>query len=421
MTTEFKKFLTDTNKKFTELNKNSKPVISNKGLAELKALNINPSEKVHVTLPSGIDELGGFIPSKHMQGLNGKAAAVALAGGDYFAAITFLCEGVRTKAFYMDPATGGRYGALVNTHPGITLKFQTNDEIKRIFQASSISPMTNHIIDNVRSGTISPQMRNATLQIDDYYKMFRQIEGKYAKGAESALLHHMKTNPYAKELLKTKSQAEVLKEIKSGLPPASYSVLQQLSYKYGPGKVKSFSGLVQGSISAALDEKNRDEHLVNGAKHIVYQYMNSKKQWVQDTRVMGLHRLFFTAGERFSKDLNYKLVTGQALSGSELALVKDVASKAGVGNLVGNNGVLNIPDATKESVKSKSSEDLKLNTDLANKGVTSVNFNFKPQAIDGGGERKEKSIVNTEAIKEKPAKQPKLTGRGLNSMMNGDF
>lgn len=318
-----------------------------------------------------------FIPQHLTKTLIGKAAGYALTKGDYFGAITFLCEGVYPKAFYYDPATGGTRGTLVNTHPGITLSLQPDNTIRGIFVNTSLRHMTEEIVDKAKYNRgISSNMANARLQVSDYYHMFQKIEGKYSQGAYKALEGRLAGHPLAKPLLaKGMSKAEVMEQMQSELSPASYSVLQQLAYKYGNGGIKRFGKLLDATISAGLDPDNQEKHLAQGAKHIVYQYMNSKKQWIQDTRVMNIHRLFFLSGEKFSPELNLKLITGSKLDKSEEELVSKVAKKAGVPNII-KDGRLDLPDGTIDTVKQANPP--KLNTAAINKGVTTVNQNFKP-------------------------------------------
>lgn len=354
--------------------------------------NIKDDEIVSLNL--GKYENSKFIPQSLAKTLIGKAAGYALTKGDYFGAITFLCEGVYPKAFYYDPATGGTRGTLVNTHPGITLSLQSEKTIRGIFSNTSLKDMTDEIVyKSLKNKGISPNMANARLQVSDYYHMFQKIEGGYSKGAYDALSGRLSSHPMAKKLLNSgMSKSEVMEQIQSELPPAAYSVLQQLAYKYGNGGIKRFGKLLDHTISAGLDPDNQDQHLANGSKFIVYQYMNSKKQWVQDTRVMNIHRLFYTAGEKFSPELNLKLITGSKLDPLENDIVKNVAKKAGVPNII-KDGQLDLPDGNAESKKYSGTEKIKLNTNTINKGVSVVNQNFKP--IDVEPPKQESKVENT--------------------------
>lgn len=343
---------------------------------------LNPSEIVDIDL--GKYANSKFIPQHLTKTLIGKAAGYALTKGDYFGAITFLCEGVYPKAFYYDPASGGRRGTLVNTHPGITLSLQPENTIRGIFANTSLRDMTDEIVAKSlgkgASKGISGNMASARLQVSDYYHMFQRIEGTYSKGTYNALAGRLSSHPMAKQLLaKGMDKAEVMEEIQSNLSPASYSVLQQLAYKYGNGGIKKFGKLLDYTINAALNPDNADKHLANGAKHIVYQYMNGKKQWVQDTRVMNIHRLFFLSGEKFSPEMNLKLITGGKLDADEEKIVKEVAKKAGVSSII-KDGKLDLPDSTPES--KKHSVTPKFNEAAIRKGTTVVNQDFKPVDIE---------------------------------------
>jgi hypothetical protein len=318
-----------------------------------------------------------FIPQHLLKSQTGQAAKYAISRGDYFAGITFLCEGVRPNAFYFDPASGGKYGTLINTHPGITLPFQKDHEIRAMFKGTSIAGITEEIIAGVRSGKMTTNMKQARLQTSDYYNMFRVVEAKYTRGADEALKKRLAHVPESKALLaQGKSLNDVLNTVKQQLPAPSYSVLQQLSYKYGTRGINRFTKLLDSSIKAALDPANREQHLANGSKHIVYHYVNSKKQVIQDTRVMNIHRLFYTAGAKFSNELNMKLSSNETLTAQEEQLVNNVAKQAGIPPVI-KNGKLDLPDGTKETIKSSKSEEVVLDTKAIEKGIAMVDNNFK--------------------------------------------
>ena len=337
-----------------------------------KKFNIDPNEVVQ----QNINKDSKFIPQSMLKGLTGRASAYAMSQGDYFGGITFLAEGVRTSAFYFDPASGAKgKGVLINTHPGITLKYQTDTEIRKMFGGTSISNMTEEILSGVKRGQMSSNMKQAELRVGDYYQMFKQVQDKYSAGANNALLGMMDKNTHAKAMMATgKSKQEVLREVKENLPVTSYAVLQHLSYKYGPGGIKKFTNLLNHSISAGLDVANQESHLERGAKNIVYHYRDKNNTLHQDTRAMDIHRLFYTAGVKFSPSLNLKIATNSDLNPNEERLVNQVANKAGLGN-ISKNGKLDFPDGT---ARNSETDNLKLDFDRANKGLNNVNQNFKP-------------------------------------------
>ena len=180
--------------------------------------NINPNASVPVDL-GNVKGDSKFIPQHMLKGLTGQAAGYAISRGDYFGGVTFLSEGVRSNAFYFDPASGAKgKGTLVNTHPGITLTYQTDKEIRNMFGNTSLSPLTEEILRSVRGGTISPNMRNSHLRVGDYYNMFKHVQDKYTAGANNALMGVMQNNPFAKSMLaQGKTKQETLINIKENL------------------------------------------------------------------------------------------------------------------------------------------------------------------------------------------------------------
>lgn len=325
-----------------------------------------------------------FIPQSLVNTLIGKTAGYALTKGDHFGAITFLCEGVYPQAFYYDPASGGKRGILVNTHPGITLSLQREGTIRKIFSNTSLAGMTDEIVSKSIGNNrgISPNMKAAKLKISDYYNMFKMIQGNYSDGVKNALKARFNQHPLAEKLIKQGfTKDNILTKIQSSLPPSAYAVLQQLAYKYGTGGIKHFGKLLDNAINAGLDPEHQDAHLANGAKYIVYQYMNKNKQWVQDTRVMNIHRLFFTSGQKFSPELNLKLITGKTLDEKEENIVKNVAQKAGVSSIV-KNGKLDLPDSTLDTIKQSNPDNIHFNTNAINKGVTTVEQHYISKPVD---------------------------------------
>ena len=101
----------------------------------------------------------------------------------------------------------------------------------------------------------------------------------------------------------------------------------------------------------------------------------------QDTRVMNIHRLFYTAGVKFKPELNLKIATNQTLTEEETKLVNSVAQTAGLGKLV-KDGHVKFPDGTISSTKNSQSEKYQLDIDAANKGIAKVNQDFKPIKIE---------------------------------------
>lgn len=381
-----------------------------------KKYQINPNEIIDDKLPANFKGDSKFIPQSMLKGLTGQAAAYAVSKGDYFGGVTFLSEGVRSKAFYFDPASGSRgKGVLINTHPGITLPYQSESEIRKIFGNTSLSPMTDEIIRGVKHGQMTNNMRQAQLRVGDYYNMFKHVQDKYSAGAHNALLGVISQNPFAKELLSEgKSKQEVLKEVKENLPVTSYAVLQHLAYKYGNGGIKKFTSLLNATISAGLDTENQEEHLAKGAKHIVYHYRDGKNTLHQDTRVMNIHRLFYTAGVRFSPELNMKIVGNKELTQEEEKLVNEVSKEAGLGKLV-DKGKIKLPDGTINSTKNSKSDKMELEVESANKGISTVNQNFKPipkvEKIEVD-DIKPKNDNTVEINKPKPSPKPKSDSGG---------
>ena len=339
----------------------------------LRQFNINPHESISTTNLNGYKAESGFIPQNMLRGLTGKASAYAIANGDYFGGITFLAEGVRSNAFYFDPASGSRKGILINTHPGITLKYQSAEEMRRMFGHTSIRNMTEEIIQASRNGQMTSRMRSAQLVVADYYNMFKEINRKYSRGADIALREHLDRNSYAKALMaQGLNRNDIMTRIKQNLPAPSYAVLQHLSYKYGEGGIKRFHNLLDKSISAALDLPNQDKHLQDGARFIVYHYRNKNNQLIQDTRAMNIHRLFYTSGVKFSPELNMKLVTGGQLDNNEQTLVNSVAKSAGVDDIVKNG---RISDFGSGSPRNSITDEYKLEQDGP---VQKVNQSYKP-------------------------------------------
>ena len=247
-----------------------------------------------------------------------------------------------------------------------------------MFGNTSLAGMTEEILRGVRNGQMSSNMKNAHLRVGDYYNMFKHVQDKYTAGANGALLGVMNKNPFAQKLLaEGHSKQEVLRTVKEQLPVTSYAVLQHLAYKYGNGGIKRFTNLLNHTISAGLDTANQEKHLADGAKYIVYHYRDGKNVLHQDTRVMNIHRLFYTAGVKFSPELNMKIISNQELNATETQLVNSVATSAGLGKLV-QNGKINLPDGDASSTKNSRSEKFTLDIDAANKGIVTVNQNFKP-------------------------------------------
>lgn len=366
---------------------------------------IKPDSVVNVNL-GNVRGDAKFIPQHMLQGLTGQAAGYAVSRGDYFGGITFLAEAVRSNAFYFDPASGSKgKGTLINTHPGITLSYQSDKEIRNMFGNTSLAGMTEEILRSVRNGKMSANMQNAHLRVGDYYNMFKHVQDKYTAGANNALMGVIGKNPFAQKLLaEGRSKQEILRTVKENLPVTSYAVLQHLAYKYGNGGIKRFTNLLNHTISAGLDTENQEKHLANGAKYIVYHFRDSNNVLHQDTRVMNIHRLFYTAGVKFSPELNMKIVSNQELNATETQLVNSVATSAGLGKLV-QNGQINLPDGDASSTKNSRSEKFALDTDAANKGLGIVNQNFKPiQPLVEKPKHHENSIVNKPAVSQpKPA------------------
>lgn len=360
----------------------------------LRQFNINPNEKIPTTNLQGYKPDAGFIPQSMLRGLTGRASAYAISQGDYFGGITFLAEGVRSNAFYFDPASGSRgKGILINTHPGITLPYQKDHEIRKMFGRTTLAGMTDEIINGVKRGQITPNMRNAQLVISDYYNMFNDINQKYSVGADNALKGRLNNNRFAKELMNNGMSAnDVMREIKRNLPAPSYAVLQHLSYKYGPGGIKRFGSLLDHSISAALDKDNQEQHLANGVKHIVYHYRNSRNELIQDTRAMNIHRLFYTSGVRFSPELNMKLVTGGNLNAQEQATVNDVAKQAGLGQIVKNGRMEDFKDGP---ARNSRTDEYKLDENAIRRGIAVVDQNFKPIPLSDNNDNKPVRTVST--------------------------
>ena len=357
----------------------------------------------------------GFIPQSMLKNLIGRATAYAISKGDYFAGITFLCEGVFPKAFYYDPASGSKgKGTLINTHPGITLKYQKAGEIRQMFANTSIGHMKDEIVSTVQAGTrMTANMDKARLSASDFYNMFDIIRDKYSKGADDALISRFKSHPLAVQKLNSgMSSRQLLTEIKKELPVTSFSVLQQLSYKYGQAGIKKFGKLLDATISAALDPERQDMHLQNGARHIVYQYRNGSNQWIQDTRVMNIHRLFYVAGVKFSPEMNLKLSMGHPLSSEELKIAQDVAKKAGVPSVI-KGGRLDLPDGTKDTAKGSSP--YVLNDKAINQGVKEVNQNFKPVSAEPPKPTPAPTI-NTQALPKPKPPKPKTPSMGMGGL-----
>ena len=343
---------------------------------------IKPDSIVNVNL-GNVRGDAKFIPQHMLRSLTGQAAGYAVSRGDYFGGITFLAEGVRSNAFYFDPASGSRgKGVLINTHPGITLPYQSDKEIRNMFSNTSLAGMTEEILRGVRNGQMSSNMKNAHLRVGDYYNMFKHVQDKYTAGANNALMGMMNKNPFAQKLLaQGHSRQDILRTIKENLPVTSYAVLQHLAYKYGNGGIKRFTNLLNHTISAGLDTENQDKHLAEAVQYIVYHYRDKSNTMHQDTRVMNIHRLFYTAGVKFKPELNLKIATNQTLTEEETKLVNSVAQTAGLGKLV-KDGHVKFPDGTISSTKNSQSEKYQLDIDAANKGIAKVNQDFKPIKIE---------------------------------------
>lgn len=366
---------------------------------------IKPDSIVNVNL-GNVRGDAKFIPQHMLRSLTGQAAGYAVSRGDYFGGITFLAEGVRSNAFYFDPASGSRgKGVLINTHPGITLPYQSDKEIRNMFSNTSLAGMTEEILRGVRNGQMSSNMKNAHLRVGDYYNMFKHVQDKYTAGANNALMGMMNKNPFAQKLLaQGHSRQDILRTIKENLPVTSYAVLQHLAYKYGNGGIKRFTNLLNHTISAGLDTENQDKHLAEAVQYIVYHYRDSKNVLHQDTRVMNIHRLFYMAGVKFSPELNMKIISNQELNGLESQVVNGIAISAGLGEIV-QNGKINLPDGDVSSTKNSRSEKFSLDIDASNKGLVVVDQNFKPiQPPVEQPKHHENSIVNKPAVSQpKPA------------------
>ena len=166
--------------------------------------NINPNVSVPINL-GNVKGDAKFIPQHMLKGLTGQAAGYAISRGDYFGGVTFLSEGVRSNAFLLWPASGAKgKGTLVNTHPGITLTYQTDKEIVICLVIQVCPPLTEEILRSVRGGTISPNMRNSQLRVGDYYNMFKHVQDKYTAGANNALMGVMQNNPFAKKYVSSR-------------------------------------------------------------------------------------------------------------------------------------------------------------------------------------------------------------------------
>ena len=346
---------------------------------------INPNEPVNVELPSQYKN-AVFVPQSLMKGRVGMAAGYAFSKGDYFGGVTFLSEGISNKAFYLDPASNPKNGTLINTNPGITLSRQNESTIRAIFKNTSLAGMTDEIIHQSKGGRggtglgISSNMAKVSLQVGDYYNMFKVVQGSYSNSLVSAMKERLPHNPHAKALLSSgMSRDAVMRKIQENLPPASYGVLQHMTYKFGGQGVRRFGKVFDGAISAALDPANQEQHLTNGAKHMVYYFRNKNSAWQPDTRVMDIHRIIFTSGKRLSPELNLKLATQAELNANELNLVSGIAKQAGVSGII-KDGRVKLPDSPTETLGN--SQKLDWDEKAANRGMRVVNQDAKPVPID---------------------------------------
>lgn len=394
-------------------------VVSDEMKKELKKYNVDLDS---TTIVNGkmSPKIGASVNSKT---LTGKAATFALANGNYYAGLTILCEGVKEKAFYFDPASGGKYGTLINTHPGITLRFQTESEMRKMFGQTKLAPMTESLIRNIQAKRLTPEMRQLTLDIPDYNRMFNVIANKYSSDADKFVKERLSQHPLSKRLLQqgmTKDQ--VLNQIKSDLPVSSYAVLQHLSYKYGPRMRNYFGKLVDGTISAALDLPNQERHLLNTAQHIVYKYMSEGGKWHVDTRVMNYHRMFYTAGHKFTPEINLKLASNTPLTEAESKVVSNVIRNAGLSVSV-KNGRVNFPEITNQRTAATDfGTPPELDTKAIDKGVAKVTTVIHEVRVLNGEYQKPQSKMNTESLKPKAAPKRQATAYNCisSACMGGD-
>lgn len=345
--------------------------------------------------------------------LSGKASAYALSRNDYFAAVTFIAEGVKESAFYKDPASGGKYGTLYNSHPGITMRFQSDSEILSMFGKTSVAHQKQNILSNLRGlqnnniKTLPQFMKDMRLSIGDHYEMFNTIRNKYSNNLNKTLYSVMDSNPFVKDRLsKGHSKETVFNDIKKNMPSSAYGVLQHIAYKHG--SAGKFKGLLNHSISAALDPENREKHLVNGASHIIYSYVNAKKEKVIDKYAMKVHRLFYLSGATLSPDLNMKILQNNKLDQNEEKKVNDIAQKVGIGKIIKNGKT----DFGERLDNSKLDKEKSLDTSLLDKGKAVKNVN---EFVVSLNKMNDVDLVKTPAHKNPPS--PKKAVGGIDFRM----
>ena len=359
------------------------------------------------------DKSSGFIvPAKHYAGLTGPSAKFALSKNDYFAGITFLCEWITRDSFYHDPASGGNKGVLINTHPGITLTYQTK-RLDKIFAGTSAAPIVNEIKGAIKSGNITPNMRNTKFSPSDYYKMFQAIEPSYTNDAYKLIRNNLERNKFASEILSgykkgTKEyedmKTRLTQRVVNQLPASAFSVIQQGVYKCGSAGFGRFKTLLNGTISAGLDLQNQDRHLQENAKSIVYTY-STKSGRKTDTRVMEIHRLFYVSGKGISPKLGEKIVDGIALTPSEMKQIQELSKKAGITNIVKGNKTV-FSDISTDFEKGKN---INYDSEIANTGIKDMKtsklirdsnktITVTPPATSGKSFDKPKNIGNNESI-----------------------
>ncbi|WP_304333824.1 M23 family metallopeptidase [Conchiformibius steedae] len=312
---------------------------------------LNENEK----LPAVNDGKGGLdllksqgVNMKHVSQSTQQATIYALSKRDTFAALTFLSEGVDGRAFYEDPATNGKYGRLINMHPGITLNFQTPATRKKLLEIAGIPELENTVSHALSSNTgIQASMKGKTVSLKQTHEMFEVVRGNYSDVAERAVLNQAKKNPLAQKMVETEKLTwqEAADVIVKSMPAGTWATLQHAAYK--KGNLNGFDRVVQSAINATLDDDSkRDQHLAEGAKYINYVYRYKGKA-VHDTRVETLHRVFFVAGDKLDPRTEITMVQGKDL-GRANQVVADIARQAGVDKVAMQGGKFQLPESPPE-------------------------------------------------------------------------
>lgn len=304
---------------------------------------VNGKEKMEPGVMTGVDLKRYNKPTQ-------QAALYSMSKGDMYAALTFLSEGVDGRAFYYDPASGGKNGHIINIHPGINLSAQSDETIKKVLKAGQIDIPFNEIIGTIRNRSpLTAKMKAETLNPEQVHETFGVVRQAYTDTATRALERVAIKNPLVIKMMKEDklTKREATEAVINNMPEGAWAVLQHAAYK--KGNLNGMEKVLTSAINAALDKpENQQKHLSEGAQYINYVYKHNGVTR-NDTRVESLHRLFFVAGDKMDRETSMKVLGGKDLGAAESML--DSMAKASGTQAAMKGGKFNIPEEDAEIAK----------------------------------------------------------------------